>query len=463
MQYLGFFLVFVAFVAGLFGLVQHLKGKKILSAPFKRTGEIAANPGVADAKGIVSCEGAVQPLQQFVAPCSGQPCLYYEVEIIREWEKTVSTEDGVKTEKGKDSLQTVKSGPVFAVNDGSGPVYVNPDGGMDVELDKSFEQSQNVAYGTVIFGNFRTEVSAPGGDKYSRGVKAIEKIVPPGGNLFVMGQLDNGQIIKPKGMLGTLRASRKGRDHMIGAAKRNKTIGLVAAGVMMLPGVGLSIFADPPAPVAAGDNACNILDESKAGQACTGKITSDDGSDVKLTVTQAGTFVIHGSAPKGKKIPLIAEISVKDAAGKMFATNEHEEAEVDLVPGDYTITVKDGVKGASAKFKGGFSFELTVKRTALKDGPGAVASGGPAAVDTATTTTGAAVPAGMKPTVKAGAAIVKPAVATAAALKPAATAAAASAKPATSAAPAATGAAAKAPAAAAPAAAPPAASAKKPN
>lgn len=423
MQYLGFFLVFIAFVAGLFGLVQHLKGKKILSAPFKRTGEIAANPGAADAKGIVSCEGAVQPLQQFVAPCSGQPCLYYEVEIIREWEKTVSTEDGVKTEKGKDTLQTVKSGPVFAVNDGSGPVHVNPDGGMDVELDKSFEQAQNVAYGTVIFGNFRTEVSAAGGDKHSRGVKAIEKIVPPGGNLFVMGQLENGQIVKPKGMHGTLRASRKGRDHMIGAAKRNKTIGLAAAGVMMLPGLGLSIFADPPAPVAAGDDACNILDESKAEKPCSGKITSDDGSNVPFKVTQAGTFVIHGNAPKGKKIPLIAEISVKDATGAMLVTGEHEEAEVDLAPGDYTINIKDGIKGAAAKFKGGFSFELSVKRTALKDDPSAVASGSPAAVDTATPTTGAAVPAAAKPTVKAGAAIVKPAVATGAAVKPAAAAA----------------------------------------
>lgn len=310
MQYFGFFLVAVALVAGIVGLLQHLKGKKILAAPFKRTGDIASNasnPGaVADAKGIVSCEGAVQPLQQFVAPCSGQPCLYYEVEIIREWEKTVSTEDGVKTEKGKDTLQTVKSGPVFAVNDGSGPVHVNPADGMDVELDKSFEQAQNVAYGTVIFGQFRAEVPPAGGDKYSRGIKAVEKIVPPGGNLFVMGQLVDGQITKPKGMLGTLRASRKGRESLIGKAKRNATIGFAAAGLMFLPGMGLSIFADPPKPVAAGEGACNILDESKAGETCHGKIYDDDGSNVPLKVTHAGTFVIQGGPPKGKKIPVIA-------------------------------------------------------------------------------------------------------------------------------------------------------------
>ena len=396
MQFLGFFLVFIALVAGIFGIVQLLKEKKILSAPFKRTGEIAANPAVADAKGIVSCEGAVQPLQAFAAPCSGQPCLYFEVEIIREWEKTVTTEDGVKTEKGKDTLQTVKSGPVFALNDGSGPVNVNPDGGMDVELDKSFEQAQNVSYGTVIFGQFRAEVPAAGGDKYTRAIKAVEKIVPPGGNLFVMGQIDNGQISKPKGMLGSLRASRKGREALIGSTKKKKTIGLAAAGAMMLPGLGLSIFADPPAPVShvAGDSPCNILDESKASEVCSGKIYNDDGSNVPLKVTQAGTFVIQGGPPRGKKIPVIASLAVKDATGKMFATDVHETAKVDLEPGDYTINIKDSIPGDAAHFKGGFSYELSVKRTALAPAASAapVASATAPAVDT-TTTTAAAMPA----------------------------------------------------------------------
>ena len=77
MQYLGFFLVFMALIAIVFGLLQHLKGKKILAAPFKKTGEIAQNPAVADAKGIVSCEGAVAAQQPAFAPCSGTPCVYF--------------------------------------------------------------------------------------------------------------------------------------------------------------------------------------------------------------------------------------------------------------------------------------------------------------------------------------------------------------------------------------------------
>lgn len=41
-----------------------------------------------------------------------------------------------------------------------------------------------------------------------------------------------------------------------------------------------------------------------AGDRCSGKIYNDDGSDVPLTVTQAGTFEINGGPPRGKKIPV---------------------------------------------------------------------------------------------------------------------------------------------------------------
>lgn len=397
MQYAGFLLVLLAFVALVFGLLQRSKGKKILAAPFKRTGEIAQNPGVADAKGIVSCEGAIAATQPMMAPCSGQPCVYYEIEVIQEWEKHVLTEDGSKTEKGKDTIQTVKQGPVFAVDDGSGPVYVNPNEGMDVELDKSFEQAQNVAYGDVIFGSFRASVPPAGGEKHGRAVKVIEKIVPPQGNIFVMGQLVNQAITKPQGMLGTLRASRKGRAALLGATKRNATIGLVLGGVMMLPGAGLSIFADPPEAPKAGESACNILDESK-GTPCSGKITTDEGSNVPLKVSQAGTFVVEGGPPRGKKIPVIAALTIKDAAGKVFADAKHERAEVDLPAGDYVITIKDSIPGDVKHFKGGFSYELTVKRTALA----------PAATSSATLTSATDSAASATPSATASAPAGKP-------------------------------------------------------
>ena len=419
MQYLGFFLVFIAFVGLLFGLLQHLKGKKILAAPFRKTGEIAQNPAVADAKGIVSCEGAVSTQQPAIAPCSGTPCLYFEIEVIQEWKKHVITENGSKTESGKDTIQTVKSGAVFFLDDGSGPVAVDPREGMDVQLDKSFEQQQNVGYGDVMFGqSFHTHVPEAPGDKHGHGVKVVEKIVPIQGGMFVMGQLENATIGKPKSMLGKLLASRKGRAALLGATKRNSIIGFIAGGLFFLPGTGLAIFADPPAPTLAGEGACNILDQSKPSEWCSGKIYNDDGSDVPFTVTQAGTFDIQGGPPRGKKIPVIASIAVKDETGKIYVSDAHEHASVDLPVGKYKINIKDSIPGDAAHFKGGFSYELMVKRTALSTAASAVASASAAPSASASVAASTA-----KPAVKAAAAAVKPAAA-----KP--TAAAVPAKPA---------------------------------
>jgi hypothetical protein len=417
-QYLGFFLIFVALIAGVVGLMQHLKMKKILAAPFKKTGEVAANPSVADPQGRISTEGAVQPGQQgLVAPCSGKPCLYYEIEVIQHWHRYVTTENGTKKETGKNTITTQKVGSTFFVNDGSGPVAVDASKGMDVELEKSFNQKQGVSWGDVQFGQFRTSVSVPGGDKTGDGVECIEKLVAPTGNLFVMGKLVAGTITKEDGMLGKLLASTKGRDALVGSTKTKAMAGFIGAGVSMLIGLPVSIFADPPAP---GVNYCNIVDQTEAGHKCTGKIYNDSGETVSFKVTKAGTYKIHAQAPSTVKIPLSPVLNVTDATGKNFVKDEHEEAEVALQPGDYKINITDAYKGDPAHFKGGFSFELDVKQTAVTDALTSASAEGSAEPPAASAS--ASAKPGTKPALPA-----KPATGTPSA-KPAATP---SAKPAT--------------------------------
>ncbi|MEW5743754.1 MAG: hypothetical protein AB1938_32880, partial [Myxococcota bacterium] len=96
-----------------FGLMQHLKGKRILAAPFKKTGDIAKNPVSEDPKGAMSTEGRVlPPAQALLSPASKTPCLYYELKIERIYEKTETTQDGTKTVKGTETLDTIKGGSV---------------------------------------------------------------------------------------------------------------------------------------------------------------------------------------------------------------------------------------------------------------------------------------------------------------------------------------------------------------
>ena len=58
---MGALLLIVGLAVLGFGLWNHLKGKCILSAPFKKTGEISKNPSSPDPKGAMSTEGKVVP------------------------------------------------------------------------------------------------------------------------------------------------------------------------------------------------------------------------------------------------------------------------------------------------------------------------------------------------------------------------------------------------------------------
>lgn len=366
MQHIGYLLLLAALVASAFGLLERWRNKRVLATPFRRTGEIAANPRVADAKGNVSCEGPVRLSAPAFAPCSGRACLYYEVEIIQSWTKFVPTEDGVKEQRGRTTLDTVKSGVVFYVDDGSGPVAVDPREGLDVELEKTFEQEQEIGWGDVFFNGFHAHVPDPGEGMAGESVKVIERIVPVDTQLFVLGQLDETSTIsRPKGLTGSLLASRRGRNDLIRRTKRNAMIGTIAAAILMCPGLALAAFGETASAAPAEREACALVDESKDGAPCTGQIHGDYGSDVRFTVTRRGTYQVTGRPASGKAIPLIAMLDVKNADGRVLVSNATGSAKVDLVPGNYVINIRDRVPGAARSFKGGFGYELAVKHVAV--------------------------------------------------------------------------------------------------
>ena len=93
MSVLGWFLSLIGLVGLVVGLLQMLKGKKLNAVPFRAPAQIAQmGPGAADAKGLVSTEGAVGQQGLLTAPMSGRPCLAFEITVERKWEKTERTE-----------------------------------------------------------------------------------------------------------------------------------------------------------------------------------------------------------------------------------------------------------------------------------------------------------------------------------------------------------------------------------
>ncbi len=354
----GLIISVLGLVGVIFGVLQWTKMKKILAAPFKKTGEIAANPQVADAKGMVSCEGAIQVQQPLIAPCSGKPCIYYEIKVERMWEKQESTEDGVKTKKGTSTVTTTEQGSQFYLNDGSGPVGVDAREKVDSDLTKSFEQAQNVSYGDLVFGSYQCHVPYSGGDERTTSVRAIEKIVPADGNLYVMGKLAGGVITKQDGMLGKVLVSTKGRDALVGSTKRNAILGFALGGVIGVAGIPVGLM------MPEGKNYCeNMTDALKEG-VCTDRFTSNSGKTHEWKVTKDGAFkiTVKGTG-KSEMMRLWPKVVVTKGGEELGTDGSHATATVLLgaEKGTYSIKVTDVDQAHVAKLSGGAGYELDIK------------------------------------------------------------------------------------------------------
>jgi hypothetical protein len=271
----GSLLLAIAFIAGIYWLIMARKAGKIRDVPFRKPSEIQQQgPASADAKGQVSCEGQVQG-QPLIAPASGQPCLYWEFELVRQWEKHSTDSNGNRTtSSGSTSVNTEKLGTVFTLTDGTGGVAVDCTKKPDTDLKTSHTSEIRIGMllpGELQFGNLRTQVPhLPGGENV-KGFKGVEKIVPfqAGQTLFALGKLSQGQYGPTLGDMGwsSLMLSDKGREASLGSAVKGAkigmftTIGSTAVGAILLT---IGLITAPSTPAGATTAASAAPDSSAA-------------------------------------------------------------------------------------------------------------------------------------------------------------------------------------------------------
>jgi len=363
---MGVLLLLVGLAALAFGAFNFFKGKRILAAPFKTTGDLALNPKSPDPKGSISTEGKVlPPAEALLSPCSKTPCLYFEVKVERLWERVVTTEDGSKTEKGSDTLSTVKGGALVSLDDGTGAIAVDFSKGADFDSMKvGFKRELNGGSSSsyLQFGEFHYDVPmiGSGGDKYTVGFRATERYAPVGGSLFVLGKLDGKKIVKPGWR--TMVAASKGRDGLLGSIQKKKKIGFIGGGIASLAAIPLMTFApeaEPTDPNPVSFYCEQTLTDERAR--CASRLSDTEGETFTWTVTKPGQYELSAIAPN-KKISLDPEILIKDAAGEVLAdeygvTGGTARAVVEVTPGVYTIVVRPG---DAYMVKSGFSYELEI-------------------------------------------------------------------------------------------------------
>ncbi|MCU0694981.1 MAG: E3 ubiquitin ligase family protein [Myxococcaceae bacterium] len=370
---MGVLLLLVGVAVLGFGLFQHLKGKRILSAPFKTTGELAKNPVSPDAKGAMSTEGkVVPPAEPLLSPCTKQPCLAYEVKVERLWEKVETTQDGTKTVKGSDTLDTLKGGAVFGLDDGSGAIRVDVSKGADFDSYKDGYKKELNGRGwasQIQFGELAYDVPViSDSEKYTIGFKATEKYVPVEGSLFVLGKLEGASLVKPGWR--AMMASSKGREGLLGSIQKKKKFSFIGGGVAAVLSIPLMVFGPSVSDGAAsgeGDpnvsfgGSCNSA-LTGAVKGCKGTVSSAQGARFSWTVTHKDTYELVATPAKGKKVQLDPNLVLESASGEELVNADASigqpvTASVELEPGTYSLIVKD-VSGYTVK--GGFSFDLSI-------------------------------------------------------------------------------------------------------
>jgi hypothetical protein len=335
-----------------------------------------------DPKGAISTEGrVVSPQTSLLSPCTQQPCLYFEVKIERLYEKTETTEEGTKTSKGSDTLDTVKSGTIFGLDDGSGVMMVDVSKGADFDnMKDGFKKEIGGGHSSshVSFGSYTYDVPVLSGKEgRTIGFRATEKFVPVEGSLFVVGKLEGSTIVKPGWR--SLVVSNKGREGLVGSVNKKKKMAFIAGGAAAALSIPLMVFGPKADPNAISHSCESSLTDAR--QRCGAKVSQKSGDQYTWTVTKAGEYELEVFAPK-KKVPFAPEVLVKGANGEVLAdasggVGGNAKTSVKVEPGAYTVVVKPG---DGYMVKGGFSYDFEIRSA---EGAAKAQAGQPAAAPAA--------------------------------------------------------------------------------
>jgi hypothetical protein len=237
---LGALIAAIGIIVMIWGGFQKYKAGRLLKAPFHPTGEVASKgEQVAGPKGAISTEGKVVCPQPLVSPCTGTPCLYYELKVVGTWKEGDAT-------KSKDYVEEKKAA-AFSLDDGSGPCRVEAGKGGDFDLEKTFDETKKegfladlksavgkgepIVFGTYAFAN-------PPMSKANK-FQCTERILRVPERLYANGRVAEGGISSPSWT--ALILSAKSRDELLGSTARSARSCLLYGGIAAGVGVILGI------------------------------------------------------------------------------------------------------------------------------------------------------------------------------------------------------------------------------
>jgi hypothetical protein len=177
-----------------------------------------------EVKGVVKCDN---PLNSELA---NQPCVYYSMTVVREFEETREEKDSSGnyrpvTHRGSETISSNTQSVPFYVEDETGKILVNPnDAGIDSQkvLDK-FESGEYASGPTLSFGGWTLNVGGITAGRRTLGYRFQESIVPLGRKIYVLGEATDtsGELAvqKPREKGKKFIISMKSEEELVSGAK----------------------------------------------------------------------------------------------------------------------------------------------------------------------------------------------------------------------------------------------------
>lgn len=142
---------------------------------------------------MVSIAGTSRSEQELLSQHAGEPCIYFESSIIREYQRRRSSRRGGRS-RGSETVESFTRSVPFSVEDQTGQVQVDPEG---AEFDARETMNRYVPnedrQGAFSLGGISINI---GNREQTLGHRYVEKTISVDSPVFVLGVVDEGGSIR---------------------------------------------------------------------------------------------------------------------------------------------------------------------------------------------------------------------------------------------------------------------------
>jgi hypothetical protein len=202
--------------------------------------EMAAEVGAGALRDLVAVEGTVECARPLTAEVSGQPCVYYDAHVEREYEETREEGGRTSVSRGSETVASNTQRVDFELRDATGAVVVVP-ADANIDARKTVERFEPAETG--LFGSIGLVITPPTGMRRTLGYKVVEHALAVGDRLYVLGEARDrdGRVAIVKPQRETYIISGRTKDELIRSSTGQATWMKVVALAALAGGVALEI------------------------------------------------------------------------------------------------------------------------------------------------------------------------------------------------------------------------------